>query len=73
MRSMSRQIKKLLSVGDVVFSAQGGREMVVRKIYNDGFETDEDFFSYGEVRKLYWLTRYGYNKRRERWRSCGST
>ena len=61
----TRQIKKLLSVGDVVYSAQGGREMVVREIYDDGFATDEDFFTYDEVRKLYYLTYYGYKKRSE--------
>ena len=58
----SRQIKKLLRVGDIVYSAQGGREMVVKNIYDDGFETEEDFFGYDEVRKLYWLTKYGYEK-----------
>ena len=57
---MSQQIKKFLSIGDKVYSAQGGREMVVVKIDNDGFETEEDYFGYDEVRKLYWLTLYGY-------------
>lgn len=61
----SRQIKKLLRVGDVVYSAQGGREMVIREIYDDGFSTDEDFFTYDEVRKLYYLTKYGYVKAKE--------
>ena len=59
---MSRQIKKLLSVGDVVYSAQGGREMVVTNIEDDGFETDQDYFGYDEVRKLYWLTLDGYRR-----------
>ena len=59
---MSNQIKKLLRVGDIVYSAQGGREMVVTKIYDQGFETDEDYFGYDEVRKLYWLTKHGYEK-----------
>ncbi len=36
--------------------------MVVTKIYDQGFETDEDYFAYDEVRKLYWLTKYGYEK-----------
>ena len=65
----SRQIKKLLSVGDVVYSAQGGHEMVIREIYDDGFSTDEDFFTYDEVRKLYYLTKYGYVKAKEA-RTC---
>ncbi len=34
--------------------------MVVTKICEDGFETEEDFFGYDEVRKLYYLTYYGY-------------
>ena len=59
---MSNQIKKLLQVGDIVYSARGGREMVVTKIYDHGFETEEDYFGYDEVRKLYWLTKYGYEK-----------
>ncbi len=36
--------------------------MVVKQIYDHGFETDEDYFAYDEVRKLYWLTRHGYEK-----------
>ena len=65
----SRQIKKLLSVGDVVYSAQGGHEMVIREIYDDGFSTDEDFFTYDEVRRLYFLTKHGYVKAKEA-RTC---
>ena len=57
---MSNQIKKLLKVGDTVFSARGGRAMTVTKIDNAGFETDEDYFLFSEVRKLYFLTQYGY-------------
>ena len=57
---MSRQIKKLLKVGDTVYSARGGQEMTVTKIEKDGFETDQDYFLYSEVRKLYFLTKYGY-------------
>ena len=34
--------------------------MVIREIYDDGFSTDEDFFTYDEVRRLYFLTKYGY-------------
>ena len=58
------KIQKLLSVGDTVFSAQGGQKMKVLSMNDVGFETEEDFFSYDEVRKTYFLTRYGYERRR---------
>ena len=56
------KIQKLLSVGDTVFSAQGGQKMKVLSMNDVGFETEEDFFPYDEVRKTYFLTRYGYEK-----------
>ena len=59
---MSKQIRKLLSIGDIVYSAQGGAEMVVTRIEDDGFETDQDYFTYDEVRKLFWLTLNGYKR-----------
>ena len=34
--------------------------MTVTKIEKNGFETDQDYFLYSEVRKLYFLTKYGY-------------
>ena len=58
------KIQKLLSVGDTVFSAQGGQKMEVLSMNDVGFWTKEDFFPYGEVRKTYFLTRYGYERRR---------
>ena len=36
--------------------------MVVTKIDSAGFETEEDYFLYSEVRQLYYLTYYGYLK-----------
>ena len=63
---MSMQIKKLLKVGDTVYSAQGGAEMTVTKIDNAGFETDQDYFLFSEVRKLYFLTKYGYWQAQQR-------
>lgn len=57
---MSNQVKKLLSVGDTVYSAKGGQEMTVTRIDDTGFETDQDYFLFREVRKLYFLTKYGY-------------
>ncbi len=41
---MSEKIKKLLKVGDVVYSANGGKPMQVKKIGALGFETESDFF-----------------------------
>lgn len=43
--------------------------MVIREIYDDGFSTDEAFFTYDEVRKLYFLTKHGYVKAKEA-RTC---
>ena len=62
---MSKQIKKLLLVGDVVYSARGGAEMIVTKIYDDGFDTNEDSFFFSEVRRLYFLTKFGYEQARK--------
>lgn len=56
--------QKLLSVGDDVFSAMGGQKMKVLSMNDVGFETEEDFFPYDEVRKTCFLTRYGYERRR---------
>lgn len=36
--------------------------MIVRAIDDNGFETDEDYFTFDEIRKLYFLTYHGYNK-----------
>ena len=57
---MKKRIKDLLKVGDVVYSAKGGEEMTVTRIDENGFETDQDYFLFREIRKLYFLTRYGY-------------
>ena len=60
---MSHQIKKLLRIEDTVYSAQGGVEMTVTSIDEDGFFTEEDYYKFNEVRKLYYLTRIGYERR----------
>ena len=57
---MSNQIKKLLSVGDTMYSANNGEEMTVTAIDDTGFDTEQDHFFFDEVRKLFFLTRYGY-------------
>ena len=38
--------------------------MTVTKIEDKGFETDVDYFRFDEVRKLYYLTRWGYERRK---------
>ena len=40
--------------------------MTVTKIDNAGFETDQDYFLFSEVRKLYFLTKYGYWQAQQR-------
>ena len=40
--------------------------MSVTKIDDTGFETDQDYFTFNEVRKLYYLTRYGYERRNKK-------
>ena len=54
------KIQKLLSVGDFVYSSNGGKTMKIKKVDFDGFETEEDFFTYEEHGKLYFLTERGY-------------
>ena len=63
---MSNQIRKLLKVGDIVYSARGGEKNGRTKIDSASFETEEDYFLYNEVRQLYYLTYYGYIKSKER-------
>ena len=58
-------IRKLLRVGDTVWSATG-KEMTVTSIDDKGFKTSEDYFFFSEVRKLFWLTRSGYESSRTR-------
>ena len=60
------KVQKILSVGDYVFSAMGGQKMKVLSMSDVGFETEEDFFPYDEIRKTYFLTRCGYEKKQRR-------
>lgn len=54
-----KKARKLLDPGDIVYTVQGGRvvEHIVRKLYADSLDTDEDVFFYDEVGKLWFLTR----------------
>ena len=52
--------QKILNVGDVVYSANNGQPMKITRIYSCGFDTDVDYFSYDEHRKLFWLTKRAY-------------
>lgn len=60
------RIQKLLSIGDLVYSAANGKPMKVIRIDSVGFETEEDWFSYDDVRSLFFLTKRGYIKSRGR-------
>lgn len=46
------EIEEVLDVGDVVWSATG-KEMKVTHVDHEGFETEEDYFSYDEHRSLF--------------------
>lgn len=54
------KIANVLRVGDTVYSSGNGKSMIVTKVYSDGFDTEDDYYSFGEHRKLFWLTRVGY-------------
>ena len=54
------KVKKLLSIGDTVYSANGGAPMTVTAMHDDAFETEQDTFLYDEVRELFFLTKLGY-------------
>ena len=56
-------ISKILKVGDYVYSASNGQAMKVLKLDEKGFETEEDYFGYDEHKKLYYLTKKGYENR----------
>ena len=43
-----------------------GGEMKVTRLYTNGFKTDEGYFSFDDVRSLYWLTERGYRESKRR-------
>ena len=53
-------ISKVLSVGDMVFSAQNGEPIKVTNIYSCGISTKLGYFSFDEHRKKFWLTKRCY-------------
>ena len=44
----------------MVYSANGGTPMKITAMDDDGFSTEEDYFFFEEVRKLFFLTKKGY-------------
>ena len=54
------KISNLLEVGDTVYSTANGKPMKVVKIYPDGFDTEDDYYSFDEHKKLFFLTKVGY-------------
>lgn len=57
---MSSKIKNLLLKGDVVYCARTGKPMKVTKVCNFGFYTENNYFSFDDVRKKYFLTKIAY-------------
>lgn len=47
------KISSVLKVGDMVYSTANGQPMKVTRVYSCGFDTDIDYFSYDEHRKLF--------------------
>ena len=60
MANIQKKLKKLLRIGDMVYSANGGTPMKITAMDDDGFSTEEDYFFFEEVRKLFFLTKKGY-------------
>lgn len=56
------KIQKLIKVGDVVYSANGGKPLEITTINCGGFYAGGEFYSYDEVRILYFLTEAGYRQ-----------
>ncbi len=54
------KISKVLREGDVVFSSANGQPMKVTRVYSNGFDTEDDYYSFEEHRELYYLTKRGY-------------
>lgn len=51
---MSQQIKKILSVGDVIYPLKG-KPLKVTAIMSRGFKCGNSFFLFSEHRKKYYL------------------
>ena len=69
----SKKAQELISVGDTVYTVQGGQlvEHTVTKLYADSLDTAEDIFFYEDVGREWFLTRRGAldhcpKKRREK-------
>lgn len=54
-------VAKLLKVGDFVYSAFDRKPLKVTSLGGIGFHTTEGHFLYEDVRKLYFLTKIGYD------------
>lgn len=52
------KIQKVISVGDEVFTPTG-RSMRITKVCCTGFFCGDNYYSYDEHRKKYWLTAVG--------------
>ncbi len=65
------KISKILEVGNTVYSSANGKPMKVTKIYSDGFDTEDDYYSFDEHRDLFFLTKIGYLQSIEKERNNG--
>ena len=59
---MVTEIKKLLKVGDAVYSAKDGSKMIVTDVFPRGFKANNEYFYFHEVRERYFLTKVGYRQ-----------
>ena len=59
------KITDVIKIGDTVYSSANGQPMKITAIYAHGIDTDFDYFSFEEHRKLWWLTKQGYENRME--------
>ena len=59
------KIQKYLSVGDTIYSTNG-KELTVTKITSSVFFCGEEYYTYDEHRKLYYLTKRGLEESRNK-------
>ena len=57
---MKGEIYKVLSAGDLIFLADSGAPVEVKKVTKLGIYTDKAFFTFKEHGEKYYLTHRGY-------------
>lgn len=56
-------VRRVLRIGDIVYLANGGIPVEVTQMNKSGFIAGGEYYSYQEVRLLYFLTKRGYEER----------